>query len=283
MKYFNLYITLLALLLISCKETNHNTDGIQNTNTQLNSVSNFNNNDGVAFLTEFYAKYYGENRDKKGIEKYVSNRILKRMDSLTMEDNLILDYDPFISGQDWDENVLKKSLEIIPLKNKNEYRVSFFRFNKDDEERTKIDLLLKNNSEDKLLIYSILNNEYLNFSSLKNTPTSQKKNNFYDEWIGTYKGQFLRLKEESADPRAYAMLYIDIKNNEAIFKLDSYKEILNTDLVIFSYNSNEIVLVEKNNKNSKFTITKNNKKYELKSNLLNDTVGEISVYELEKK
>ena len=54
MKYFNLYITLLALL-ISCKEANQNTDSIQNSSTQIDSVIT-NNKDGVVFLTDFYKK-----------------------------------------------------------------------------------------------------------------------------------------------------------------------------------------------------------------------------------
>jgi hypothetical protein len=171
MKYFNLYIPLL-LLLISCKEANKNTDSIQNSTAQIDSVIT-NNKDGVVFLTEFYKNYYGAYRDREGIEEYVSSRILKRMDSLTIEDNLILDYNPFIYGQDWDENVLMKSIEIKPLKNKNEYRVSFLKFMNNDEERTNIDFLLKNNREGKLLIYSILNDEYLNFK--KNTNITHNK------------------------------------------------------------------------------------------------------------
>lgn len=162
MKYINLYITFLTLF-ISCKEVNKNTDSIQT--TEQNTVTTSKNNEGVVFLTQFYTKYYGEYTDRKDIEKYVSNRILKRIDSLTKGDNLILDYDPFIKGQDWDENVLIKSLEIKPLKNNNEYRVSFFRFDANDKIKTKIDILLINNSEGKLLIYSILNDEYLNFNN----------------------------------------------------------------------------------------------------------------------
>ncbi|KGK30888.1 hypothetical protein EL45_08240 [Cellulophaga sp. E6(2014)] len=179
MKYFNLYIPLL-LLLISCKEANKNTDSIQNSTAQIDSVIT-NNKDGVVILTEFYKKYYGEYRDREGIEEYVSSRILKRMDSLTIEDNLMLDYDPFIYGQDWDENILMKSIEIKPLKNRDEYRVSFFRFANSDEKRTNIDLLLKNNSDGKLLIYSILNDEYLNFkNNIANNKTKSKA--IIDSW-----------------------------------------------------------------------------------------------------
>lgn len=205
------------------------------------------------------------------------------MVSLTMDDNLILDYDPFIYGQDWDENVLIKSLEIKPLKNKNEYRVSFFRFEKNDEKRTNIDLLLKNNSEGKPLIYSILNDEYLNFSNLNEIPISEKENNFNDEWLGTYKGQFLRIKEESADPRAYAMINITIKSSTATFKLDSYKEIINKNLTINDISENKIILSENDNKNNIFIITKHNSKLILKSVFIDKITGDNDSYEIQKE
>lgn len=103
------------------------------------------------------------------------------------------------------------------------------------------------------------------------------------KWKGKYSCNFLRMKEESADPRAYAMIYINIENDSATFQLESYLEDLNKELLILSCSLTEIILVEKNNKNSKFTITKNNRNFQLKSDLLNKTIGEISTYELVKK
>ena len=280
MRYFILYTALLALF-IGCKQSNQNINSTKKEDLQKD-LSIITNDKGVGFLKEFYTKYYGEYRDRRGIENYVSSRILMRMDSLTKGDELILDYDPFIKGQDWDINILINSLEIKLLDDENKYRVSFFR-NENNDEKTKIDFLLKNNSEGKLLIYSILNDKYLNFSSLNKIPINEKQNNFNDEWIGNYDCNFLRMKEESADPRAYGMIYINIDNNEAKFKLDTYVEIIDKDLIVLSCNSTEIILAERDNQKSKFTITKNNKKYELKSDLLNNTVGEISTYELIKK
>lgn len=112
---------------------------------------------------------------------------------------------------------------------------------------------------------------------------SSSEINSLNNWIGNYDCNFLRMKEESADPRAYGMIYINIDNNEAKFKLDTYVEIIDKDLIVLSCNSTEIILAERDNQKSKFTITKNNKKYELKSDLLNNTVGEISTYGLIKK
>lgn len=111
---------------------------------------------------------------------------------------------------------------------------------------------------------------------------SNSEINSINKWIGKYSCNFLRIKEEYADPRAYGMIYINIDNNGAKFKLDTYKEIIDKDLIVLSCNSTEIILAERDNKNSKFTIIKNNKKIELKSDLLNNTVGDISTYKLIK-
>ena len=162
MKYFSLYIT-IVVLFINCKKADHYNGSAQKSNTQIDSAVSDNKKDGVEFLTEFYIKYYGENKSRENIANYVSNRILMRIDSLTIGDNVILDYDPFIYGQDWDEKELVKSLKIKPLENKNEYTVSFFKFNKNGKERTNIDILLEDNGKGKFLIYSILSDEYLNF------------------------------------------------------------------------------------------------------------------------
>lgn len=124
-------------------------------------------------------------------------------------------------------------------------------------------------------IINIVQNNQKNFST-----TSSEKNT--QQWIGKYSCNFLRMKEEYADPRAYAMIYIDIDNNIATFKLESYLEDLNEELVVLSCNTTEIVLAEKDNKSSKFTITKSLGKIELKSDLLNKTIGKISTYELKK-
>lgn len=112
---------------------------------------------------------------------------------------------------------------------------------------------------------------------------SSSEINSLNIWIGKYSCNFLRIKEEYADPRAYGMIYINIDNNVVKFKLDTYNEIIDKNLIVLSSNSTEIILAERDNKNSKFTITKNNNKFELKSDLLNNTVGEISTYELVKK
>jgi len=103
------------------------------------------------------------------------------------------------------------------------------------------------------------------------------------QWIGDFSGSFLRMKEESGDPRSKGMINIQIQKNSANFQLDSYVENIKKDLIILSKKDTEIMLSEKDNKNSTFIITKNNNKYFLKSNFINKTVGENDTYELVKQ
>lgn len=127
MNYLVLKIVVLLFLFTSCKQTNQKIDN-KNILTELNS--NFNEEESVKFLKEFYLTFYGVDEIKKNrkelLKYYVSSRILKKMDSLSQEDNLVIDYDPFIQGQDYNSESIKKTLEIKPLLNQNEYRVSFF-------------------------------------------------------------------------------------------------------------------------------------------------------------
>lgn len=191
MKHPLFRLIVILTLFVNCKQKNVNYISSEDQSKQQNSIVSNNEERGREFLTDFYAKYYGENLDRKGIENYVSSRILKRMDSLSEEDNLILDYDPFIKGQDYDWKMIKKTLIITPLKNKNEFRASFKLFGEKDEQRTNIDFLLKKDANDKFLIYSILNDEYLNFIRIKrvvnnNTEKSNNPSNNYSI-IGTWK------------------------------------------------------------------------------------------------
>lgn len=110
-----------------------------------------------------------------------------------------------------------------------------------------------------------------------------KNNAINKNWNGKYEGNFLRIKEESADPRAYAMIYIDIEDNKATFRLNSYKEILDKELNILNSTPNKVVFCEKDNKNSKLSIEKNKNNFILTSDLLDKITGEITTYKLIKK
>ncbi|MBC9798195.1 hypothetical protein [Sinomicrobium weinanense] len=94
------------LIIVGCKQkaqTNNaninNQSGIHVSTHPSDSVS-----EGEVFLKEFYTLFYGTDTpvtDKNLKKKYISERILKTIDSLRSGENLIMDYDPFIKGQDY--------------------------------------------------------------------------------------------------------------------------------------------------------------------------------------
>lgn len=86
---------------------------------------------------------------------------------------------------------------------------------------------------------------YFTLQSLKNYLSSNtiiKKDN---AWNGKYEGSFLRLKEESADPRAWGQIKLEINNKKAKLNIDSYVEIVEKNLTVAS--ESPIVLKLKKN------------------------------------
>lgn len=51
-------------------------------------------------------------------------------------------------------------------------------------------------------------------------------------WLGNYSCNFLRMKEESADPRGWGMIRIKIKKDSVKFGLDTYIENFEKDLTV---------------------------------------------------
>ncbi|EJL74233.1 hypothetical protein [Chryseobacterium populi] len=113
-----------------------------------------------------------------------------------------------------------------------------------------------------------------------NKIADQKAN---QQWLGSYSCRFLRMKEESGDPRGWGTIVITIDKNSAEYQLDSYIENLKKDLTIVRAASDEIVFSEKDNKNSILTISRNNNKYMLKSTFMDKISGNAGSYELKKK
>jgi len=166
--YMKKTLLLFSLILIftSCKDDSKVT--FQNKVVKDTINSNNDTIQGIKILKEFYLKFYGSDTifdDENLKRKFVSERIIKRIDSLSDGKDLILDYDPFINAQDYSGHIIRKTLEIKPLKNKDEYRVSFLLIGRKDEKRTYVDFLLKKAENGNFLIYSILNDEYLNFNN----------------------------------------------------------------------------------------------------------------------
>ncbi|GAA4770943.1 hypothetical protein GCM10023230_21390 [Flavobacterium hankyongi] len=105
----------------------------------------------------------------------------------------------------------------------------------------------------------------------------------YKKWTGKYSCNFLRIKEESADPRAWGMIYLVFQDNKANFKLESYVENISKDLQLVSIDKDKIIFSMKEDKSKLFTITNNNQNFILKSSFIDETVGESKTYKLEKK
>lgn len=119
--------------------------------------------------------------------------------------------------------------------------------------------------------------------SLKVKPTVEVKTlQKATSWLGNYSCNFLRMKDESADPRAWGMIRINIKKDSAKLGLDTYIENFERELKIINETENQIILSLKNQKDSTFIISKKDKRYFLKSNFINETVGENETYELIK-
>lgn len=181
-----LLITLLTFFF-SCKNDSKTADIKSSFNDTIITAND--ENKAINSLKDFYFSVYDSDKNNDILKKkFLSERVLKKINSLTSDPtNLILDYDPFIKGQDYDGNVIKKTLEIKSLNKPNEYRVSFLVFRENNEYKTNIDFLMKKNEDGEFLIDAILNDEYLNFR-LSNE-------NKLDKDIGKYK----LIKENIAD------------------------------------------------------------------------------------
>ncbi|MDR2236630.1 MAG: hypothetical protein LBE92_10940 [Chryseobacterium sp.] len=100
-------------------------------------------------------------------------------------------------------------------------------------------------------------------------------------WNGKYFGTFLRLKDESADPRAWGQINLDINGKKAVFKLDTYVEILEKDLEVQSETSKELQLKEPAT-GKQLTLTRTDRII-LEGNLMESIVGEHEKYEIKKQ
>lgn len=114
------------------------------------------------------------------------------------------------------------------------------------------------------------------FPDHKNTPINNK-------WFGSYAGSFLRMKEESADPRGWGQIKIEIGKTSAKFHLDSYIENVERELRIVQVNRSEIKFADRDNKNLMLTIKLDKDKYWLSGNLMEQIVGIKETYELKKR
>ncbi|MFL9833580.1 DUF3828 domain-containing protein [Chryseobacterium terrae] len=224
-KYF---LSLLLIIIFSCKKKSQtfvdSKDKITVTDHRDSEKK------AIHIIKDFYFSEYGSDmppKDESIKKKYLSDRILNRIRELTSDgENLVLDYDPFIKGQDYDSETLKKTLEIKPLNKKNEYRVSFLLFGEKGEGKTNIDLLLSE-SNGVLKIDAILNDEHLNF---QNDNTIKQVN----------ESENIKLKVINSD------LKISKGNSEILLK-DVIKNEMSLSTSFKTINENEFYLTYENN------------------------------------
>ena len=233
----NLFSLLIFIsVLIICKQETKNFRKIE---LKKDTVGVIKSKDAVNTLKEYYFKFYGSDKtinDRKLLQKYVSERVLKRIDSLTANpENLILDYDPFIKGQDYDGNAIRKTLKIERLQNENEYRVSFSQFGTQNEKYTDIDLQLKKGKKNNFVIDAILNDEYLNFN----------KNSKKNEHIKFYVLDSAKLQLQKYSYKISVLEKNENKNKDnvqhnsnPIILFKGNQKISENDNLIFSYNDN---------------------------------------------
>lgn len=100
-------------------------------------------------------------------------------------------------------------------------------------------------------------------------------------WNGKYEGTFLRLKGESADPRAWGKISLDIKDKNANFNLDTYNEIVEKNLLVLDISANELKLEDKAT-NKFLKLNKVAGKIFMLGNLMESIVGEKEKYEINK-
>jgi hypothetical protein len=158
-------ITFLISLLISCKENRIKKDKqnenllIKNVETNEKELINKNpleSTKGINFLKLFYEKFYFDDNDLTKFDsqnEFLSAKLIKKMDSLNSDpENIILDYDPFIQGQDFDGNLIRKSLRI---EHKDNVYTATFELFEGEKIVVIYELILENDS--KILINKILN------------------------------------------------------------------------------------------------------------------------------
>jgi hypothetical protein len=237
------FILLMISLMIGCTQETKTSKSLQNNERlQLKNKSE----KAIATLKEFYFLVYGNDESNYNLKKkYLSERVLKRIDSLTSDsENLTLDYDPFINGQDYDGNTIKKTLKIEPLPHKNEYRASFLQFRQKDEKRTTVDFLLKETKNGNFLIDGLLNDSYLDFGE-SNKITRNDSNNIIASMLS--KGYFVVDKKEcDLNSDSLKDLIVIFGNNKEIIPSDPETKIAPIVILINQRNDSYKVFSNEN-------------------------------------
>ncbi|CAH0266677.1 hypothetical protein [Chryseobacterium sp. Bi04] len=100
-------------------------------------------------------------------------------------------------------------------------------------------------------------------------------------WNGKYSGSFLRLKDETADPRAWGQIHLHIHGKSATLSIDSYVENVQKKLKLFSESKDELRLKDISDGKS-LTLSKKFGTITMEGNLMESIVGISEKYEIEK-
>ena len=255
----NLKWIFLLLIFINCKEQKPKQTIPIPTITSDKITSEIGDKDELYVGKKFYSG------DELNNYTFILSKDIKKNDSLTYSiykkndgQSYLFSIEKLVSNDD------RELFKIIDL----------FRFNDYNSANNKVRISDQKNGYS----VSFLEKDKI----LKKWEFQSKNDKTSNSWNGKYECNFLRIKEESADPRAFGMININIENSTATFQLDSYNEVIDKNLMILESGQNKIILCDADNKNSKYSIVKNNGEYTLTSDLLNKTTGETTSYTLKK-
>lgn len=143
--------SLLLFFTVSCSKT-------QDTNWDAEP--------GDKFLRNFYSSLYGSSEvyEIDDLKPFLSEKLYSKLDkllnSIAQGDELVLDFDPFISAPNYTTDRIRSTLHIQPLENKNQFEVKLIPY--PDAEESTIQFELKENVDGNLVIDKILNNDLFN-------------------------------------------------------------------------------------------------------------------------
>ncbi len=162
-------ILIISVVLNACsfgnKDNINSSQAISNLKdtTEKKTLEVIDSIEGGEFLKLFYGKFYSndENYTQHDMSQYVSDLILEKIDSLSSDgENLVLDYNPFIQGQDFSGKSITKTLKIKPLGETNQFLVKFNLFD-DDNHETTIKYQLAKEKGGRIKIVNILSDSIL--------------------------------------------------------------------------------------------------------------------------
>lgn len=223
---------LLIVVIIGCKKSS--TDQVDPIIITNDPTEHIDHTKAIQFVFDFYANNYGtDDLDTANtFTKLLSKRVKDRMDELSGEDNLILNYDPFIQAQynHYDPTMIAYTLKVNHVSDtKNEYKVSF-KLSEGQIEPPTVIIIKVIEKDGSYLVDSVINDQYLSFEDAKsayieNNETTNKQNvlsAINPEFYGAYhltqdKG---KIDEFSSIVIGYS---IEIKKDSVLFSGQGYQ------------------------------------------------------------